>query len=50
MKYKSFSLVLYAPGPIPAESGQLGNLQKLYLHDNHLTGTPPSFPLDLCSI
>ena len=34
-----FDWVLYTPGPIPAELGQLANLQILYLDDNELTGT-----------
>ncbi len=42
-----FNWVVYTPGPIPSELGQLANLEKLYLYSNHLTGT---YPLDLCSI
>jgi hypothetical protein len=36
---------LYTPGPIPAELGQLANLQQLFLASNKLTGTPSLFPL-----
>jgi hypothetical protein len=32
------------PGPIPAELGQLANLQELALSNNKLTGTPHSLP------
>ncbi len=40
-----FDWVLYTPGPIPAELGQLANLIWLDLRDNQLTGTPSSSPL-----
>jgi hypothetical protein len=40
-----FDWVSYTPGPIPAELGQLANLQELYLDRNQLTGTPSLFPL-----
>jgi hypothetical protein len=35
-----FDWVLYTPGPIPAELGQLANLKELYFQTNKLTGTP----------
>jgi hypothetical protein len=34
-----FEWVLYPPGPIPAELGQLANLKEMMLHNNRLTGT-----------
>jgi Leucine-rich repeat (LRR) protein len=37
--------VLYTPGPIPAELGQLANLQQLDLSSNQLTGNHHFFPL-----
>ncbi len=40
-----FDCVLYTPGPIPAELGQLANLQRLYLSDNKLTGSLSLSPL-----
>ena len=40
-----FDWVLYTPGPIPAELGQLANLQGLNLALNQLTGTPSLSPL-----
>jgi Leucine-rich repeat (LRR) protein len=40
-----FDWVLYAPGPIPAELGQLAELEELWLSQNQLTGTPSLFPL-----
>ena len=40
-----FDWVLYTPGPIPAELGQLANLQQLALFRNRLTGNHPFFPL-----
>ncbi len=45
-----FDWVLYTPGPIPAELGQLANLLVLYLEDNQLTGTLSLFPTDLPSL
>ena len=45
-----FDWVLYAPGRIPAELGQLANLKELYLNDNQFTGNHPFFPPDLHSI
>ncbi len=42
---------MYHSGPIPAELGQLGKLEKLDLGFNKLTGTtPPSFTLGVCSM
>ena len=40
-----FDWVLYTPGPIPAELGQLANLQHLRLSCNKLTGAPSLFHL-----
>ena len=40
-----FDWVLYTPGPIPAELGQLAKLEYLRLDDNKLTGTPSLFLL-----
>jgi hypothetical protein len=42
-----FDCVLYPPGPIPAEWGQVANfnLKDLRLSSNQLTGTPSLFPL-----
>jgi hypothetical protein len=40
-----FDWVLYTPGPIPAELGQLANLQVLRLEINKLTGNHPFLPL-----
>ncbi len=40
-----FDWVLYSPGHIPVELGQLANLQRLYLSENQLTGTLSLFPL-----
>ena len=40
-----FDWVLYTQGPIPAELGQLANLEQLDLDNNKLTGTPSLFPL-----
>ncbi len=43
--FECFDWVLYIPGPIPAELGQLANLQRMDLYENKLTGTPSLFPL-----
>ncbi len=40
-----FDWVLYTPGPIPVELGQLANLEQLALCENNLTGTPFLFLL-----
>ena len=40
-----FDWVLYTPGPIPAELGQLAKLERLIFSENLLTGTPSLFPL-----
>ena len=43
--YVCVNWVLYTPGTVPAELGQLANLQQLDLSINQLTGTPFLSPL-----
>ncbi len=45
-----FEWVLYTPGLIPAELGQLANLRHVSLSDNQLKGTSSLLPSDLHSI
>ena len=46
-----FDCVLYTPGPIPAELGQLAKLKQLWMSSNKLTGTLSPLLLTLmCAI